>query len=83
MVNNLLFERQSGFRKGHDTLKRLITHVLHINADNGFDTRGVFLDIAGAFIAVSHYLLMQKLRGYGICGDVFNLIHSYLDNRSI
>ncbi len=83
--NELLFERQSGFLKGHDTIKQLlsISHMLHSNMDNGLETRGVFLDIAGAFDAVPHELLLLKLKGYGITGTLFNLLQSYLSNRCI
>jgi hypothetical protein len=66
--NDLIFERQSGFMPGHDTQKQLlhIVHMLLKNNESKMVTRGVFLDIAGAFDAVPHYLLIRKLHAYGI-----------------
>ena len=83
--NNLLFERQSGFVPGHDTQKQLIDIVHHIlqNNESNKATRGVFLDISGAFDSVPHYLLRKKLECYGIRGKILKLLNSYLDGRSI
>ena len=39
------------------------------NSEANKITRGVFLDIAGAFDAVPHYLLVKKLQAYGISGN--------------
>jgi hypothetical protein len=81
--NNLLYERQSGFLPGHDTQKQLVSivHQIVSNFDSGLVTRGVFLDIAAAFDSVPHFLLILKLRAYGIGGDLLELISSYLRNR--
>ncbi len=83
--NNLLFERQSGFLPGHDTQKQLIdiVHNILLNNEAGKATRGVFLDISGAFDSVPHYLLIKKLQCYGIGGSILQLFSSYLNNRSI
>jgi hypothetical protein len=66
--NNLLYERQSGFLPGHDTQKQLldIVHMIHSNDEAQMLTSGIFLDVAGAFDAVPHFLLMHKLKSYGI-----------------
>jgi sarcosine oxidase/L-pipecolate oxidase len=74
--NDLLYEFQSGFIPGHDTQKQLlsIVHMIQCNSENRMVTRGVLLDIAGAFDVVPHFLLLKKLECYGIKGAVFNLI---------
>lgn len=84
-LNNLLFERQSGFMPGHDTQKQLI-HIVDkilIHFESKKIVRGIFLDIAGAFDGVPHYLLTRKLAAYGIKGNLLSLLTSYLHNRSI
>jgi hypothetical protein len=83
--NDLLFERQSGFLPGHDTQKQLvdIVHYILSNNESRKVTRGVFLDISGAFDAVPHYLLLKKLKCHGIQGNVLNLLQTYLQGRSI
>jgi hypothetical protein len=42
--------------------------------------RVVFLDIAGAFDGVPHYLLIKKLAAYGIRGNLLLLLTNYLNN---
>jgi hypothetical protein len=81
--NDLIFERQSGFMPGHETQKQLlhIVHMLLKNNESKMVTRCVFLDIAGAFDAVPHYLLIRKLYAYGIRGNLLSLLSSYLDDR--
>ena len=47
------------------------------------DTRGVFLDVEGAFDAIPHYLLLHQLRSYGLHNYIIKLILSYLSNRRL
>ena len=44
-------------------------------------TQAVALDISKAFNIVWHAVLLQKLRSYGISGQIFGLISSSLSNR--
>ena len=44
-------------------------------------TRAVALDISKAFDRVWHAGLLQKLKSYGISGQIFGLISSFLSNR--
>jgi hypothetical protein len=66
LENDLLFHNQSVFLPGHSTEKQLmnIVHMILENSDNRLNTRAVFLDIAGAFDAVPHHLLLLKLSAY-------------------
>ena len=47
----------------------------------GLDTRAVALDISKAFDGVWHAGLPHKLKSYGISGQIFGLISSFLSNR--
>ena len=44
-------------------------------------TRAVALDISKAFKRVWHAGLLQKLGSYGILGQIFDLVSSFLSNR--
>ena len=46
-------------------------------------TRAVALDISKAFDRVWHAGLLHKLRSYGILGQIFGLIYSFLSNRRL
>ena len=46
-------------------------------------TRAVALDISKAFDRVWHAGLLHKLKSYGISGQVFGLISSFLSNRRL
>ena len=45
------------------------------------DTRAVALDISKVFDKVWHAGLLRKLKSYGISGQIFGLISSFLSNR--
>ena len=46
-------------------------------------TRAVALDISKTFDRVWHAGLLQKLKFYGISGQIFDLISSFLINRRL
>ena len=46
-------------------------------------TRAVALDISKAFDRVWHAGLLHKLKSYGISGQIFGLISSFLSNRRL
>ena len=47
------------------------------------DTRAVALDISKVFDKVWHAGLLRKLKSYGISGQIFGLISSFLSNRQL
>ena len=58
-----------------------IAHEIYKSFDNGYEVRGVFLDISKAFDKVWHKGLIYKLKQNGISGKLRNLIIDFLSNR--
>lgn len=82
--NNLLTEKNSGFKPVDSTVNQLtsITHRIYQALDNKQDACLVFLDISKAFDRVWHRGLVFKLRQFGVNGTLLNWFSSYLNNRS-
>ncbi|XP_055348654.1 uncharacterized protein LOC129595621 [Paramacrobiotus metropolitanus] len=66
--NNILSDKQSGFRKGHscETLLLKVSERLRKAMDKGQVTAVCLLDLKKAFDSVSHAKLIEKLRMIGI-----------------
>ena len=82
--NNILYEHQYGFRKGHSTNHAVITlvEIVAKALDTGKFVVGVYLDIRKANDARNHPILLRKLYSLRIRGNLYILIKSYLTNRS-
>ena len=82
--NNLITERQSGFRKNDSTIKQLIfiAHDIHTAIDYNppKDVRAVFLDISKAFDKVWNDGLLYKLIRNGVNGKILSILESFLSN---
>ena len=52
--NNLICEKQLGFKPGNSCVNQLlaITHEIFSSFDNNYEVRGIFLDISRAFYKV-------------------------------
>ena len=81
----LLSDFQYGFRSSQST-----ADLLTVVSDRAFNrsgaTRAVALDISKAFdkaFGVWHAGLLHKLKSYGILGQIFGLISSFLSNRRL
>ena len=75
---------QWAYKKGHST-EHLLTRMSEDwrqAFDNGLAVGVVFVDFRKAFDTVSHSLLLQKLQGLGIAGDLWSWIKDYLTNRT-
>ena len=81
--NNILFNKQFGFRAGHSTENALLPLVDQIS--NTFNDKnyllGIFIDLSKAFDTVDHKLLIQKLEYYRINGKNLLWFKNYLTNR--
>ena len=82
--NNLITPSQSDFKTGDSCINQLIsiTHEIYKSFDEGYEIRGVFLDLSKAFDKVWHQGLHYKLRQSGISGELLNILRDFLDNRT-
>ena len=81
--NNILSNKQHGFRKGRSCLTHLLKHVDDIIQSllNGNDHDVIYLDFAKAFDKVDHKILVHKLRQCGVQGKMLTWIEQFLTNR--
>ena len=81
----LFSDFQYGFRSSRSTADLLtIVSDRIARAFNRFGaTRAVALDISKAFDRVWHAGLLHKLKSYGISGQIFGLLSSFLSNRQL
>ena len=82
--NNILSRYQSGFRSFHSTVTALLeaTDNWTFNIDRGYINAVVFLDLKKAFDTVNNPILLSKLYSYGVKGNTYELLSSYLNNRT-
>ena len=81
--NNILFNKQFGFRAGHSTelvLLELIDQISDSFNDKSYFL-GIFIDLSKAFDTVDHKILLKKLQHYGIKGKNLSWFESYLTGR--
>ena len=82
-TNEILYKKQFGFQEGHSTKHAIMQLIDNIN--NSFEKNhfalGVFIDLSKAFDTVDHYILITKLKQYGIQGNNMRWFESYLSNR--
>ena len=80
----LFSDFQYGFRSCRSTADLLTVVSARIaRAFNRSGTQAVALDTSTAFDRVWHAGLLHKLKSYGISGQIFGLISSFLSNRRL
>ena len=82
-INNLLTDKQHGFRSNRSCLTQMLDHFDDIF--EGFtrseDTDSIYLDYAKAFDKVDLDLLIFKLKKYGFGNKLVDWIQSFLSDR--
>ena len=80
---HLLCENQHGFRRFWSCLTQLLQLVHHwfsvLDKQGAIDV--AFLDFAKAFDRVSHPHLINKLKSYGVSGQLLEWLNNFLSNR--
>ena len=78
--NNLISSSQSDFKTGNSCLNQFlsITHKIYKSFDDGFEVRGVFLDISKEFNIVWHKDITFKLKQNGISSKLLNVLSDFL-----
>ena len=78
--SNLVSSHQSGFQGDDSCISQLlsITHEIYKSFEEGFEVRGVFLDISKAFNRVWHDGLIFKLQKNGVSGKLLLLLKDFL-----
>ena len=82
-IRKRISPRQFGFMKGRSTITQLILYLDEIYKAHDMDD-DVFclnLDFSKAFDCVQHPILLNKLRSFGIGGNLLRLLASFLTNR--
>ena len=81
----LFSDFQYGFRSSRSTadLLTVVSDRIARAFNKSGATRAVALDIFKAFDRVWHAGLLHKLKSYGISGQIFGLISSFLSNRRL
>ena len=81
--NNILYNKQFGFRKNNATMDALIkiTEKIKEFIDKGKYGCGIFIDLRKAFDTVNHDILLLKMEHYGVRGSTLQWFKFYLYER--
>ena len=82
--SNLITPNQSGFKTGDSCINQLIsiTDEIYKSFYDGYEVRGVFLNISKAFGKVWHQGLHYKLGQNGISGELLKTLTDFISNRT-
>ena len=81
--NELISPNQSGFKPGNSCINQFLAifHEIYKTINEGFEARGVFLDIQKALDKVWHERIIFKLRKNDISVNLLNFLCDFLRNR--
>ena len=80
----LIFQGQSGFRRGYSTETALgfLADEIRLGMDKGLMTGMALLDLQKAFDTVDHTILIDKLGAMGVSSNSREWFSSYLSGRT-
>ena len=81
--NNIISEKQFGFRTNHSTTHAMLDFINHIykNIINQKHSAAIFIDLSKAFDTTDHEILLSKLEKYGIRETELLFFKNYLTGR--
>ena len=81
--NDLICPNQSGFKPVDSCRNQLVssTHEIYQSFEDGFEIKGVFVDISKAFDKVWHNGLIYKLKQNKVAGDLLDTLTNFLEER--
>jgi hypothetical protein len=81
--NVILNEHQYGFRSemSKENASYILLNEILTALNNKQIVGGIFCDLHKAFDCISHAILLEKMKFYGVSRKFYNLIKSYLDGR--
>ena len=81
--NDLISSNQSLFKQENSCINQLlsITHDIYQSLNQGYEVRGVFLDISKTFDKVWHKGLIHKLEQNGIGGPLLKILADFVKSR--
>lgn len=84
LFKDTIIPQQHGFFPGRSCQSNLLIYHNYINSslEAGQQVDSVYTDFCKAFDKVNHHLLLRKLRSYGISGQLFSWLKSYLVDRT-
>ena len=84
LEHNLITKHQHGFLRRHSTTTNLLESINDwtISLSNHNSVTIAYIDFKSGFDCISHPKLLLKLSSYGIKGNLFSWIASFLSNRS-
>ena len=84
MINKLFFDAHDGFLPGRSCMTQLLV-VIELwteMLDSGDPVDAIYLDFRKAFDTLPHQRLLNKLKAYGIVGDINDWIRALLTRHT-